>query len=37
VIRNGRYLPPKTPGYSIEIYPESLSRFAFPHGEAWSR
>ena len=37
VIRKGRYMPPKTPGYSIEIYPESLSRFAFPHGDAWSR
>jgi L-fuconate dehydratase len=36
-IRNGRYLPPKKPGYSIEIYPESLSRFAFPDGEVWSR
>jgi L-fuconate dehydratase len=36
VIDNGRYMPPKKPGYSIEIYPESLARFAFPNGEAWS-
>jgi L-fuconate dehydratase len=36
VIRNGRYLPPHAPGYSIEIYPESLARYSFPNGEAWS-
>jgi len=36
VIRNGRYMPPHKPGYSIEIYPESLARFAFPNGAAWS-
>ena len=36
VIRNGRYMPPREPGYSIEIYPESLASYAFPDGEAWS-
>lgn len=36
VIRNGRYLPPHKPGYSIEIYQESLKEYAFPDGEAWS-
>jgi L-fuconate dehydratase len=36
VIRNGRYMPPHAPGYSIEIYPESLARYSFPNGEAWS-
>jgi L-fuconate dehydratase len=36
VIRNGRYMPPRRPGYSIEIYRESLARFSFPNGEAWS-
>ncbi|CAN5472810.1 enolase C-terminal domain-like protein [soil metagenome] len=35
VIRNGHYLLPTKPGYSIQIKPESLARFAFPHGEAW--
>lgn len=35
VIREGRYMPPNKPGYSIEIYPESLVRYAFPDGEAW--
>jgi L-fuconate dehydratase len=31
----GRYLAPTTPGYSIEIRPESLSEFAFPDGKGW--
>ncbi len=31
----GRYLAPTTPGYSIEIKPESLSEFAFPDGPGW--
>ncbi len=35
-IRNGHYLVPTEPGYSIEIREESLSRFAYPNGEAWS-
>jgi L-fuconate dehydratase len=36
VIRNGRYIPPLKPGYSIEIHRESLARYAFPNGEVWS-
>jgi L-fuconate dehydratase len=35
-IRRGRYLMPETPGYSIEILPESLQKYAFPGGEEWS-
>jgi L-fuconate dehydratase len=31
----GRYLAPATPGYSIEIRPESLAEFAFPDGPGW--
>jgi L-fuconate dehydratase len=31
----GRYLAPATPGYSIEIRPESLSEYAFPDGASW--
>lgn len=34
-IRDGRYQPPKLPGYSIEIREESRTRFSFPGGEAW--
>jgi L-fuconate dehydratase len=33
----GRYLAPTTPGYSIEIRPESLSEYAFPEGKSWSK
>jgi L-fuconate dehydratase len=36
VIRGGRYMPPKRPGYSIEMKSKSLHDFQFPHGSAWS-
>ncbi|HTR10507.1 MAG TPA: L-fuconate dehydratase [Paraburkholderia sp.] len=35
VIRNGRYMAPQKPGYSIEMKPDSLDRYTFPQGEAW--
>ena len=35
-MRNGRYLAPRRPGYSIEMKPESLEKFAFPAGEVWA-
>jgi L-fuconate dehydratase len=35
-IRNAHYLIPTEPGYSIQIREESLTRFAYPTGEAWS-
>ena len=35
-IRRGHYLVPQAAGYSIEIKRESLPRFAFPQGEAWT-
>ena len=34
-IRRGRYMPPHAPGYSIQMHPESLSRYAFPNGAEW--
>jgi L-fuconate dehydratase len=34
-VANGRYRAPTTPGYSIEIRPESLSEYAFPDGAGW--
>jgi L-fuconate dehydratase len=34
-VAGGRYLAPVTPGYSIEIRPESLAEFAFPDGPGW--
>lgn len=33
-MKNGRYMPPDTPGYSIEMKPESLDEFEFPSGRA---
>jgi len=35
VIRNGHYLPPTAPGYSITMKPESLARYTYPDGPAW--
>jgi L-fuconate dehydratase len=35
-IEAGRYVPPERPGYSIEMYPESLEEFEFPTGNAWA-
>jgi L-fuconate dehydratase len=37
VVRNGRYVVPNAPGYSIAMRPESLERYAFPNGRAWSQ
>jgi L-fuconate dehydratase len=34
-IRGGRYLAPSGPGFSAEMRPESLVRFAFPDGPEW--
>jgi L-fuconate dehydratase len=36
VIRSGHYMPPKAPGFSITMRPESLRDYAFPHGRAWA-
>ena len=36
VVRNGRYLPPTTPGFSIEMLPESLAAMAWPGGSEWT-
>ncbi|HTJ94127.1 MAG TPA: L-fuconate dehydratase [Pararobbsia sp.] len=35
VIRNGHYMPPRKPGYSIEMFADSLGKHRFPDGEAW--
>ena len=35
VIKNGRYIPPKEPGYSITMKGESLIKYEFPEGNAW--
>jgi len=35
VIRNGHYMPPTAPGYSIEMYPRSIEEYTYPTGSAW--
>ena len=35
-IRDGRYVLPTAPGYSITMKPASLEHFRFPGGPAWS-
>ena len=34
-IRNGRYLAPEQPGYSVEMKAVSREEYAFPHGSGW--
>ena len=36
-IKNGFYMAPKDPGYSTEIFKESIERLSFPSGVDWSR
>jgi L-fuconate dehydratase len=36
-IRNGRYVVPEAPGYSIEMLPDSIERYAFPDGSVWRK
>jgi L-fuconate dehydratase len=37
VMRNGRYMPPTAPGYSIEMKSESLRDYNFPTGKVWAQ
>jgi L-fuconate dehydratase len=34
-MRNGRYMPPSEPGYSIQIKEASLNAYRFPGGDIW--
>ncbi|WP_436533658.1 enolase C-terminal domain-like protein [Actinoplanes sp. HUAS TT8] len=35
VVAGGRYLAPAVPGFSTQMRPESLTRYAYPEGPAW--
>lgn len=35
VIDNGRYRAPSAPGFSAEMYPESIAAHTYPGGEVW--
>jgi len=37
VIKNGHYMPPVMPGYSITMKSESLEAYSFPDGEIWKK
>lgn len=37
LIKNGRYMPPGDPGYSIEMKTDSLDNYEFPDGPAWKK
>ena len=34
-IERGRYMAPARPGFSVEMKPESLAAWSFPHGAEW--
>ncbi len=36
-VRNGNYVAPLQPGYSIEMKPESIKQYKFPGGAVWKR
>ncbi len=37
VIRRGRYIPPKQPGYGVTMKAESIKQFEYPNGPEWQR
>ena len=37
LIKDGRYMPPTAPGYSITMHPQSLESHEFPKGQVWRR
>jgi len=36
IIKDGRYMPPTAPGYSITMRPESLDEYQYPDGRVWT-
>ena len=36
VIRNARYMPPRSPGYGTAIRPESRDAHRYPEGRVWA-
>jgi L-fuconate dehydratase len=36
ITKNGRYMPPKAPGYSITMKPESIEAHRYPDGPIWA-
>ena len=36
VIKDGHYMPPLEPGYSVTMYPASIAAYSYPDGSVWS-
>ena len=37
VVRDGRYVLPRAPGYSVDLHPDSYAALTFPGGAVWTR
>lgn len=35
-VREGRYIAPMAPGYSVDLWPQSMADHEFPHGRVWA-
>ena len=35
VVKDGRYMPPTAPGYSIQMKPDSIAYYSYPNGTEW--
>jgi len=35
-VKDGRYIAPLAPGYSVDLWPESIADHEFPHGKVWA-
>jgi L-fuconate dehydratase len=36
ILENGRYLAPRTPGFSAEMRPQILVDYCYPAGSVWA-
>ena len=36
IIKDGRYVAPDAPGYSITMYPASIAAYSYPQGSEWA-
>ncbi|HEY6543097.1 MAG TPA: L-fuconate dehydratase [Ktedonobacteraceae bacterium] len=36
IIKDGRYVPPDAPGYSVTMYPASMAAYSYPDGPEWA-
>src|SRR5260370_7102523 len=36
VVKGGRYVAPDAPGYSVTMYPASITAYSYPNGSVWA-